>query len=34
MWEGNFRWLKRKKSTKGMGGISKTVVYDVKYEDP
>jgi hypothetical protein len=26
--------LERKKSTKGMGGIRKTVVYDVKYEDP
>lgn len=24
--------LERKKSTKDMGGISKTVVYDVKYE--
>lgn len=26
--------LGRKKSTKDMGGISKTVVYDVKYESP
>lgn len=25
--------LTRKKSTKDMGGISKTVVYDVKYEN-
>ena len=32
--EGILGGLERKKRTKGMGGISKTVVYDVKYEDP
>ena len=26
--------LERKKSTKEMGGISKTVIFDVKYESP